>query len=130
MFFQVQWAKNSALRVPLPLLTPPSSFVKRLGGFDTRQLLLQKRVSRHQLLIDFFKLKRGCECADILLSDGMIVHAKSAEVRVRRLWGVRWSLVPSGNLWGGMSGACFSTSRMAGSRGNRPRFPPSPMNWS
>ncbi|OWZ62099.1 hypothetical protein AYX15_05707 [Cryptococcus neoformans] len=80
MFFQVQWAKKSALRVPLPLLTPPSSFVKRLGGFDTRQLLLQKRVSRHQLLIDFFKLKRGCECADILLSDGMIVHAKSAEV--------------------------------------------------
>ncbi|OXG14175.1 hypothetical protein C366_05172 [Cryptococcus neoformans Tu401-1] len=60
MFFQVQWAKKSALRVPLPLLTPPSSFVKRLGGFDTRQLL--------------------CECADILLSDGMIVHAKSAEV--------------------------------------------------
>ena len=109
--FLIQWVKQSTLRVPLSLLTPPSSFVKRQGVPDIRQLLLQKRVPRHQLLIGFFKLKHGWGRADIPLSDSTVAR------RIRRLRGVRKSSVAA---WGeGVAGACSSMSMTAGSSRNR-----------
>ncbi|KIY30998.1 hypothetical protein I305_06614 [Cryptococcus gattii E566] len=122
MLFLTQRVKELTLRVPQPLPTPPSSFFKREGRLDTRQLLLQKRDPRQALLSGFSSL--------IMTWNELIFPCRTARLfarSMRRLWGLEGpQQQPEG---GGVLSTCFSTPMTTGSRGNRPDFLQAPRIW-